>query len=165
MTIIPTNSEMKFTPQAARFPAARGIGSQEGAYPQAALNVLVIDDQRTVRKIVRQILADIHVRQVHEAEDGQAGLDILTAPDAPWIDMVICDLMMEGMDGLGFCNRLRSDPALRERHIPVLILTAEHSEMMLNVVRQVGAADIAHKPISAMQLRQRMERLVGIRFA
>jgi two-component system chemotaxis response regulator CheY len=160
MTVIPAKSEM----QAVRAPAQSEI-SAEDAYAQAALNVLVIDDQRAMRRIVRQLLSEIHVHHVLEAEDGRAGLGVLTAPDAPWIDMVICDLMMEGMDGLGFCNALRADAVLRERHIPVLILTAEHNELMLNVVRQVGAADIAHKPISAFQLKERMERLVGIRFA
>ncbi|HVZ02195.1 MAG TPA: response regulator [Dongiaceae bacterium] len=164
MTVIPTNSELQIASPTARSSARHGIVSDEDIYAQAALNVLVIDDQRTVRRIVRQLLSDLHVRHVYEAEDGQGGLDVMTAPDAPWIDMVICDLMMEGMDGLGFCNKLRSDPALRNRHIPVLILTAEHNELILNVVRQVGAADIAHKPISAIQLKDRLERLVGIRF-
>ena len=163
MALLSGNSEMQVAGSAPS--SMRDDASAEDKYVQAALNILVIDDQRAMRRIVRQLLSDIHVHHVLEAEDGRAGLEVLTAPDAPWIDMVICDLMMEGMDGLGFCNALRADAMLRERHIPVLILTAEHNEMMLNVVRQVGAADIAHKPISALQLKQRMERLVGLRFS
>jgi len=131
---------------------------------QEALNLLVIDDQRTMRRIIRQLLATIHVRNIHEAADGQQALDLLIDPKTPWIDLIICDLVMEGMDGLGFCNKLRSDAVLCERHIPVLILTAEHNELLLNVVRQVGAADIAHKPISSPGLREKIERLVGIQF-
>lgn len=131
---------------------------------QEALNLLVIDDQRTMRRIIRQLLATIHVRHIHEAADGQQALDLLADPKTPWIDLIICDLVMEGMDGLGFCNKLRSDAVLRERHIPVLILTAEHNPLLLDVVRQVGAADIAHKPISSPGLREKIERLVGVRF-
>jgi len=132
---------------------------------QEALNILVIDDQRTMRRIIRQLLATIHVRHVLEAADGQQALDLMADSKTPWIDLIICDLVMEGMDGLGFCNKLRNDTALRQRHIPVLILTAEHNELLLNVVRQVGAADIAHKPISSPDLRTRIERLVGIQFS
>jgi two-component system chemotaxis response regulator CheY len=132
---------------------------------QGALNILVIDDQRTMRRIIRQLLSTIHVRHIHEAADGQQALDLLNDPKTPWIDLIICDLVMEGMDGLGFLNKLRGDAALRQRHIPVLILTAEHNELLLNVVRQVGAADIAHKPISSPDLRERIERLVGVQFS
>jgi two-component system, chemotaxis family, chemotaxis protein CheY len=132
---------------------------------QEALNVLVIDDQRTMRRIIRQLLSTIHVRNIHEAADGQQALDLLTDPKTPWIDLIICDLMMEGMDGIGFLNRLRGDADLRQRHIPVLILTAERNELLLEVVRQVGAADVAHKPISSPSLREKIERLVGLQFA
>jgi two-component system chemotaxis response regulator CheY len=145
-----------------RIASAGEAGSTERA--QEALTVLVIDDQLVMRRIVRQLLAAIHINQVLEASDGQQALDLLQDPRSPWIDLVICDLIMEGMDGLGFCNKLRADQALRQRHIPVLILTAERSELLLDVVRQVGAADIANKPISARDLRERIERLVGIRF-
>src|SRR5882757_2752601 len=129
-------------------PAAKASSSQAPAErQQEALNILIIDDQRTMRRIIRQLLITIHVRNIHEAADGQQALDLLVDPKTPWIDLIICDLVMEGMDGIGFLNRLRGDTDLRQRHIPVLILTAERDELLLEVVRQVGAADVAHKPI------------------
>ena len=132
---------------------------------QEALTTLIVDDQRSMRRIVKQLLANIHMHKTLEAEDGQQALDLLTDPKTPWIDLIICDLVMERMDGLGFLNRLRGDADLRQRHIPVLILTAERNELLLDVVRQVGAADIAHKPISSPALRAKIETLIGLQFS
>ncbi|QEX23398.1 hypothetical protein FRZ61_33360 [Hypericibacter adhaerens] len=130
-----------------------------------ALTTLIVDDQRSMRRIIRQLLGYINIRQTLEAQDGQQALDLLKSPDTPWIDFIICDLVMEGMDGLEFLNRLRHDEVLRQRHIPVLILTAEHNPLLLDVVRQVGAADIAHKPISSPALRQKIEKLIGLKLS
>ncbi|MGH6880606.1 MAG: response regulator [Hypericibacter sp.] len=146
-------------------PAAPASDAAPAGRTQEALTTLIIDDQRSMRRIVRQLLANIHIRQTIEAGDGQQALDLLMDPKTPWIDFIICDLVMEGMDGLGFLNRLRGDANLRQRHIPVLILTAEHNPLLLDVVRQVGAADIAHKPISSPALREKIEKLIGLQFS
>jgi CheY-like chemotaxis protein len=148
------------------FPASSPINNAElPGRAQETLTTLVIDDQRSMRRIVRQLLANIHMPLTLEAQDGQQALDLLTDPKTPWVDLIICDLVMDGMDGLEFLNRLRHDEALRRRHIPVLILTAERDEMLIEVVRQVGAADVAHKPISSPSLRQKLEKLIGLQFS
>src|ERR1700754_3729051 len=85
--------------------------------PQEALTTLIIDDQRSMRRIVRQLLANIHMNRTLEAQDGQQAIDLLNDTKTPWIDLIICDLVMDGMDGLGFLNRLRHDEVLRQRHI------------------------------------------------
>jgi two-component system chemotaxis response regulator CheY len=146
-------------------PPAPASDAAPAARTQEALTTLIIDDQRSMRRIVRQLLASLHMHQTLEAADGQQALDLLLDPKMPWIDLIICDLVMEGMDGIGFLNRLRGEAALRQRHIPVLILTAERNELLLEVVRQVGAADIAHKPISSPALREKIEKLIGLQFS
>lgn len=127
------------------------------------LCALVVDDQHTMRRIVRSLLVSSRIENVLEAANGQEALDLLVGSEGAAVDLIICDLNMPLMDGLSFCNHLRRTEQLRSRHIPVLILTAEHDEMLLEVVRQVGAAAIAHKPISAPELRAHMERLLGYR--
>jgi two-component system chemotaxis response regulator CheY len=165
-TIITRVPIMSLTSSQPEVPAPPPACSPEPLlWAQEALTTLIIDDQRSMRRIVRQLLANIHMPQTLEAQDGQQALDVLNDPKTPWIDLIICDLVMEGMDGIGFLNRLRHDEALRQRHIPVLILTAERDEMLLEVVRQVGAADVAHKPISSPGLRQKIEKLVGLQFS
>lgn len=137
-------------------------GTEATGAPLALLQVMVIDDQKSMRSILRRMLHALGIEGVHEAGDGREALDMLLHPNAPAVDFIICDLNMRGMDGLTFCNSVRRSHALRDRHLPILILTAEQDEFLLDVVRQVGAADVAHKPISVVDLRRYIEQLVGI---
>ena len=126
------------------------------------MHVLLVDDQKVIRTILRGMLRDMGVTRVAEAGDGAEALEFLQRPECLDVDLVVCDLHMEGMDGLDFCNRMRRDDRLREKHIPILMLTSESSKMLLDTVRQVGAADIAAKPISPAEFRQRIENLLGL---
>lgn len=138
----------------------------DGRAPAAsaeALTVLVVDDQRAMRSILRQLLQSLGIRVVVEATNGREALDLLTQVDGKKIDLVISDLHMATMDGIQFCNTVRRTEALRLRHIPILMLTSEHDDLLLEVIRQVGASDIAFKPISAPELAKRLSRLVGVR--
>jgi two-component system, chemotaxis family, chemotaxis protein CheY len=141
-----------------------GIGLQGAAIGgNVDLKVMVIDDQASMRRIVRQLLASNGIRDVLEAADGAEALEQLQKPEHAGIDLVICDLMMPVMDGLTFCNQMRRDIRLKSRHVPILLLTAVTDELVLQVARQVGALDIANKPIAASELGRRIEHLVGIK--
>jgi CheY-like chemotaxis protein len=142
------------------------ISPQFGASAAGAdvgLKVMVIDDQASMRRIVRQLLASNGIRDVLEAGDGAEALEQLQKPEHESIDLVICDLMMPVMDGLTFCNQMRRDIRLKSRHVPILLLTAVTDELVLQVARQVGALDVANKPIAASELGRRIEHLVGIK--
>jgi CheY-like chemotaxis protein len=127
------------------------------------LRVLVVDDQATMRRIVKQLLAAHGIREVVEAGDGSEALDHLLRADEPPVDLVICDLLMPVMDGLTFCNQMRRDLRLKTRHVPILLLTAVTDDLVLQVARQVGAIDVVNKPIAAPELGKRIEKLVGIK--
>lgn len=146
----------------ASVPADSFTGNDTGE-PTSVIRVLLIDDQRTMRKIVRQLLAPAGITDIIEAENGQDALDALTHPTAPDVDLIICDLTMEKMDGLEFCNAVRRHDSLKKKHIPILLLTAERDDFILDIARQVGAADVANKPISGPELLSRIERLVGVK--
>lgn len=146
----------------ATVPVVSSAGGDVGV-AASVLTVLLIDDQRTMRKIARQLLAPAGISDIIEAENGQEALDTLTHPRAPDIDLIICDLTMEKMDGLEFCNAVRRHDALKKKQIPIILLTAETDEFILDIARQVGAADVANKPISGPELLSRIERLVGIK--
>ncbi len=65
----------------------------------AALRVLVIDDQEHVRKWVRRVLKSVNIENVAEAEDGRAALAQVTAPGSAF-DLILCDLKMPNTDGI-----------------------------------------------------------------
>lgn len=125
------------------------------------IRVLVIDDHRTMRQIIRGLLGQVGITDVEEAENGEAALSLLHRPGFRYPDVIICDLHMNRGDGMEFCNAARRDEKLRNRHIPILILTGDTDELMHDVAAQVGAAAILTKPISAHDLRRQIEMAVG----
>ena len=121
------------------------------------LHVLVVDDQRSMRSIIRSLLQQERVGQVSEAENGLDALQLMTLSSEHPPDIVICDLYMEKMDGLEFVNKLR----LAKNNTPVIILTGEKDPFVQDVTRQAGAATVLTKPISAPDLANEVRRVVG----
>ena len=126
-----------------------------------SIRVLVIDDHRTMRQIVRRLLGQIGIHDVEDAEDGAAALKMLHSPQAKQPDLIICDLHMEKMDGMDFCNKLRHDKNEVLRTIPVIILTGEQDTFVHDVTSQVGATLVLVKPVLAGDLKERIEATVG----
>ncbi len=123
------------------------------------INVLIVDDQKTMRKIVRQLLSQQGFKHVSEAEDGAQALKLMETHDAQQspFDVVICDLYMEGMDGLQFANALRRAKIIT----PILILTGESDNFMHDVTKQAGATKVLTKPISSSDLAREIEMAIG----
>ena len=129
------------------------------------LQVLVIDDQKAMRSILRGLLNRIGIKEIAEASSGQEGLDHLADPYAGFPDVVICDLHMEDTDGLQFCNAVRRNDALKNRGVPILMLTGDRDKLLHEVSKQVGALTVMHKPITAQELKEQITRAVGYVFA
>lgn len=110
--------------------------------------ILIVDDSRTVRAMVRTALEEDH-HQVVEAADGVAALAVLAGAPA---DLVITDVNMPEMDGLSLCRKLRADG--RRRGVPILILTTETSSAVKQMGREAGATGWLVKPFHPEQLRQ-----------
>ncbi len=125
------------------------------------IQALIVDDQRTMRKIVRGLLNKSGISNVIEAEDGEVAMQLLEAPQANLPDVVICDLHMEKVDGMEFCNRIRRHKRPEISGIPVLILTGDSDSMLREVSLQVGAVKVLSKPISAPDLAREIHQAIG----
>jgi CheY-like chemotaxis protein len=117
-------------------PAGQGTGPR----------VLVIDDDPTVCDLVVTALAKEHV--VYRAADGKSGLDLLRR--LPSVDVVVCDIMMSGMDGYGVAKAIKADPKLRS--IPIVFLTARDTAMDHVAGIQAGARIYLTKPFKIRDL-------------
>ena len=84
----------------------------------AALKVLVVDDQLSMRQVTRMALEKIGVRLIHEAENGAVALQ--KAVGQP-LDLIISDFNMPEMDGLGLLRAVRGHPAVRK--LPFILIT------------------------------------------
>lgn len=115
---------------------------------EANSTILVVDDSRTMRSMVRGALeADRH--HVVEATDGLHALSTLETTRA---DMVITDVNMPEMDGLRLCRALRERQ--QYRFTPILVLTTESGADMKQRGREAGATGWLVKPFNPDQLRQ-----------
>lgn len=115
------------------------------------LHVMVVDDQEMVRTIVKKSLAKAHLSKFYEARNGKEALELLHQSDVE-PDVILCDLHMDTMGGDEFLRQLRSDRSNRSCRKPVLILTAEKDERVLDAVRHHGASKVLTKPIAPDEL-------------
>ena len=81
------------------------------------LRILVVDDQATMRKIVRRLLMQVGIENVDEAANGEEALARLRNPRLDDPDVIVSDLHMDGIDGLELCNTIRRDERIRNRRI------------------------------------------------
>ena len=122
----------------------------------AALKVLVVDDQNSVRQMTRMTLEQIGVRHIHEAENGRAAMD--TASLQP-LDLIISDFNMPEMDGLGLLRAVRGHPAARR--VPFILLTGRGDRELVVKAAQAGVNNYLVKPFTAEILRQKIEQVLG----
>jgi CheY-like chemotaxis protein len=115
------------------------------------LHVMAIDDQEVVRAIVRKSLGKVQLSQFTEAKNGREALDLLRSGEVE-PDVILCDLHMDTMGGEEFLRQLRGDRTNRSCRKPVLILTAEKDERLLEATRQLGASKVLPKPIPPDEL-------------
>lgn len=125
------------------------------------LRVLVVDDQKSMRSIIRNLLKQAGIDQVEEAANGEQALKYLQNPRSHKPDVIITDLYMDGMDGMELCNAIRRNEKLRGRSTPIIILTGEEDELMHEVGRQLGAASVLTKPVNAQELLDEIQSAIG----
>ena len=111
--------------------------------------VLVVDDVPLIRTVVRAVLEQIGVRDVHEAPDGAAALAMLSAHA---YGLVISDLHMFPMTGFELLRRVRDDRRLRET-LFVMMTTKEHAHAF-TAVRRAGVNACLVKPFMPADLRR-----------
>ncbi len=134
------------------------------AVPDLPLRVLVIDDQQTMRSILRELLHQVGVTDVDEAADGEIALALISDPHADFPDLIICDLHMDNMDGMQFCNAVRRSEKLHNSGVPIIILTGDRDKLLHEVARQVGAVSVVTKPVTAEDLKSLIQDKVGFTF-
>ena len=122
----------------------------------AALKVLIVDDQKSVRQVTRMTLEEIGVRHIHEAENGVQGID--TASLQP-LDLIISDYNMPEMDGLGLLRAVRGHPAARR--VPFILVTGRGDKELVVKAAQAGANNYVVKPFTADILKQKIEQVIG----
>jgi len=126
-------------------------------YNLSKLRVLVVDDSKNMRLIVRTVLNALGVQSVREAGDGQAGLNELRASP---IDVAIVDWMMEPMDGIEFVHQVRTAEDSPNPFLPIIMMTGHTERHRIFKARDAGITEFLAKPVNAKTLLLRITNII-----
>lgn len=116
----------------------------------ARSRLLIVDDQAINLQILYQIFRDEH--DVFFATSGAQALDFCNRQALP--DLILLDIIMEGMDGLEVCRRLKEDPLTAG--IPVIFVTAQSSADEETAALDAGGVDFISKPVTPAVVKARV---------
>jgi two-component system chemotaxis response regulator CheY len=120
------------------------------------MRVVIVDDYTTMLRIMRNLLRQLDVTAVEEANNGEDALAILRK-DPP--DLIISDWNMAPMTGLELLRHVRADAKLR--HIPFIMVTAESKTENVIAAKQAGVSNYIVKPFNAETLRMKINSVCG----
>jgi len=122
----------------------------------SAVQTLIVDDQLTIRSLVRNGLQQIGFVDVREASDGEEALRALITKPA---HLVISDFNMPKLDGLGLLRAIRAHPPLRK--VAFIMLTGRADKDLVDRAARFGVNNYLVKPFTVVTLREKIEEVFG----
>lgn len=125
--------------------------------PAAAdIRALIVDDQQTIRSLVRNGLREIGLTDIEDASDGEDGLRVLLSRK---VNLIISDFNMPKLDGLGLLRAVRATPQLKS--IGFIMLTGRADNDLVARAQQFGVNNYLVKPFTVATLRTKIEEVYG----
>ncbi|KQW82648.1 response regulator [Brevundimonas sp. Root1279] len=122
----------------------------------AAIHTLIVDDQASMRSLIRTSLQQLGFREFREAADGEAGLrEMITRP----AHLVISDFNMPNLDGLGLLRAVRAHPPTAGAAF--IMLTGRADRELVQRAVQFGVNNYLVKPFTVAQLKDKLEGVFG----
>lgn len=118
------------------------------------MNILIVDDFSTMRRIIKNLLRDLGFTNTSEADDGTTALPMLQTGK---FDFLVTDWNMPGMQGIDLLKAVRSDPELAS--LPVLMVTAESKRDQIVEAAQAGVNGYVVKPFTAATLKEKIDKI------
>ena len=118
--------------------------------------VLVVDDYGTMRRIMRNLLGQIGMSNVDEAEDGKSALEKLRSST---FDLIISDWNMVPMSGLDLLKEVRASTDLNT--LPFIMITAANTAESVVEAKEAGVSNYIVKPFTADTLRRKIDAVLG----
>jgi len=124
-----------------------------------AYRVLIVDDSPAMRSFVRRVilLSGFELSECFDAGDGREALSLL---QHEWVDAILTDINMPGMDGEEFLRLLAADDVLRS--IPVIVISTDATQTRIRRLMALGARGYITKPFVPETLRAELEATLGV---
>lgn len=119
--------------------------------------ILIVDDQASARDTLEALLTP----DGYGLAFASSGQEALTWLDRPPVELVLCDVMMPGIDGLSVCHAVKAHPVWR--YVPIVLITAlnESDDMVRGL--EAGADEFLTKPVDKVTLRARVRAMLRVR--
>lgn len=120
------------------------------------MNVLIVDDYKTMLRIIENLLKQLGFKNVHQATDGSMALRMLREQS---YGLVISDWNMQPMTGLQLLKEVRADDRLKS--MPFIMVTAESKTENVVAAKEAGVNNYIVKPFNAETLKQKIVSVIG----
>ncbi len=120
------------------------------------MSILIVDDYKTMLRIIRNLLKQLGFDNVEEAQDGSAALTKLRDKS---FGLVISDWNMEPMSGLQLLKEVRADVKLKDT--PFIMITAESKSENVIAAKEAGVNNYIVKPFNAATLKGKLTAVLG----
>lgn len=120
------------------------------------MKVLIVDDYKTMLKIINNLLKQLGFVHIDEATDGSSALEKLKNGQ---YDIVISDWNMEPMSGLDLLKAVRSDEKFKG--LPFIMVTAESKVENVVIAKKAGVSNYIVKPFNAQTLKSKLTTVLG----
>ena len=120
------------------------------------MNILIVDDYKTMLRIIRNLLKQLGFNNVDEATDGSMALQKLRDKD---YGLVISDWNMEPMTGIQLLREVRADAKLKA--LPFIMITAESKTENVVAAKEAGVNNYIVKPFNAATLKTKLSTVLG----
>lgn len=121
-----------------------------------SMPILIVDDYKTMLRIIRNLLKQLGFNNVDEATDGSAALQRLRDKD---YSLVISDWNMEPMSGMQLLTEVRADTRLKD--LPFIMITAESKTENVIAAKEAGVSNYIVKPFNAATLKTKLTAVLG----
>ncbi|MBW2095887.1 MAG: response regulator [Deltaproteobacteria bacterium] len=123
-----------------------------------AFNVLIVDDSSPMRAVMRKTvtISGFDIGECYEASNGREALEVL---GKQWVDLIITDYNMPEMNGMELIASMKKEELLSA--IPVVVVSTEGSQQIINTFMEQGAARYIQKPFTPEEIRQKLNNILG----
>ena len=118
---------------------------------------MVIDDEKSMRTLVKNALQTFDIRHIHEATSVEDAVQILSHQT---VDIILCDEEMPGMHGAEFVFLIRRGKMPVARDIPFIMITSHNEQEHIMLARKAGVDEFLTKPVSAAAVIKRIHSCV-----
>ena len=120
------------------------------------MKVLIVDDYKTMLRVLHSLLRQMNFTDIEEAEDGAKALEKLKQDT---YGLVISDWTMEPMSGMELLKEIRADEGMKD--LPFIMITAESSSENVKAAKEAGVSNYIIKPFTAETLQTKLVSVLG----